>query len=294
MEKPDELLILKYDKLKEYLASLGSAVIAFSGGVDSAFLLFAASEALGENAAAVTVSSVFTPAREIAEAREFCGRYGIRGEIIRAEPLEDEVIAGNPPDRCYYCKKKIFTLIKDYAGKGGFSAVAEASNTDDDSDYRPGHRAIAELGVKSPLRECGFSKAEIRILSKHFGLPTWNKPSLACLATRIPYGDMITAEKLAMAEKAEDYLKEKGFGQLRVRIHGDIARIELEEKDIPRVLQGGLRREIYGEFKKTGFSYVTLDISGYRTGSMNEVLQKTPKKGDGPLSFLEEQLFTDD
>ena len=284
MDNPE--LLSKYNKLKEYLSSLGSLTVAFSGGVDSSFLLFASKDALGENVTAVTVTSEFVPQREIKEAAEFCREYGIRAVTLTARPLDNETVAANPADRCYHCKREIFGMIIDFSQKNGTGAVAEASNLDDNSDYRPGHRAIAELGVISPLRDAGFTKEEIRALSKHFGLPTWDKPALACLATRIPYGDRITAEKLAMAERAEDYLKEKGFGQLRVRIHGDIARIELEEKDIPRVLQGGLRREIYGEFKKTGFSYVTLDILGYRTGSMNEVLQKAVKTGDGSLSDI--------
>ncbi|MBR6702440.1 MAG: ATP-dependent sacrificial sulfur transferase LarE [Clostridia bacterium] len=270
----EELLLKKYEKLKEYLASLGSVIVAFSGGVDSTFLLFAAKEALGENAAALTVSSEFVPSREINEAREFCREHGIRAELLTAQPLKNEMIASNPPERCYYCKREIFELITDYASRSGFSAVAEASNTDDNSDYRPGHRAIAELGVKSPLRDNGFSKSEIRALSKRFGLPTWKKPSYACLATRIPYGDRLTPENLSMADRAEQFLIDRGFGQLRVRIHGNNARIELEEAEIPRFMQDEMRRTVYEEFRRIGFTYVSLDISGYRTGSMNDAIGK--------------------
>ncbi len=272
MDNPS--LLSKYDKLKEYLSSFGSLTVAFSGGVDSTFLLFAAKEALGEKTMAVTVSSEFTPAREINEAAEFCSKQGIRAETLTARPLDNETVAANPPDRCYHCKREIFGMIIDFSRKNGFGTVAEASNLDDNSDYRPGHRAIAELGVKSPLRETGFTKKEIRELSKHLGLPTWKKPSYACLATRIPYGDRITAEKLAMAEKAENFLRDNGFGQLRVRIHGDTARIELEEKDIPRLMQDDMREAVYAGFRETGFRYVSLDLKGYRTGSMNEGIGK--------------------
>ena len=271
MDNPE--LLSKYNKLKESLSSLGRLTVAFSGGVDSSFLLFASKDALGENVTAVTVTSEFVPQREIKEAAEFCREYGIRAVTLTARPLDNETVAANPADRCYHCKREIFGMIIDFSQKNGTGAVAEASNLDDNSDYRPGHRAIAELGVISPLRDAGFTKKEIRALSKHFGLPTWDKPALACLATRIPYGDRITAEKLAMAEKAEDFLRDNGFGQLRVRIHGDTARIELEEKDIPRLMQSDMRKTVYDRLRETGFRYVSLDLKGYRTGSMNEGIE---------------------
>lgn len=273
MDSIKNTLLLKYDKLKEQLASFGRIAVAFSGGVDSTFLLFAAKDALGENAAAVTVSSEFMPAREINEAVQFCEKNKIQIKTLTARPLGNETIAANPPERCYYCKREIFGLIIDYSKRNGFNTVAEASNLDDNSDYRPGHRAIAEFGVKSPLRDIGFTKSEIRALSKYLGLPTWKKPSYACLATRIPYGDRLTAEKLAMAGKAEQLLTDNGFGQLRVRIHGNIARIELEENDFARFLSSEMREKVNESFKKLGFSYITLDIAGYRTGSMNETIE---------------------
>ena len=268
-----EELLKKYDRLTEYLASFGSLAVAFSGGVDSAFLLYAAYDALGEKALAITAKAQSFPKREGDEAAEFCKDWGIRQVFVEFDEFSVEGFADNPPDRCYICKKALFTRMLEIAAEEGCTALTEGSNLDDNGDYRPGLRAIAELGVKSPLREIGFTKQEIRDLSEHFGLPTWNKQSFACLASRFPYGDRITDEKLEMVGRAEQLLLDLGFGQLRVRIHGDLARIELKPEDFDRFMAEKVRQQVYSEFKKYGFSYVALDILGYRTGSMNEKLE---------------------
>lgn len=271
-------LLKKYDELKKYLQSLGSAAIAFSGGVDSTFLLFAAHEALGENTAAVTVASRSFPARETEEAARFCTAHGIRSITVRSDELSIDGIRSNPKNRCYLCKKEIFRQIKKAAADAGMQEVTEGSNLDDNGDYRPGLAAVAELGVKSPLRHIGFTKAEIRELSHYLCLPTWNKPSYACLMSRFPYGEEITEEKLAMVDTAEQLLLDIGFSQMRVRIHGTIARIELLPTEFERMMQDDIRLKVYAALKEAGFSYVTLDLLGYRTGSMNETLTDEERK----------------
>lgn len=263
----------KYDALLSFLKSPGSAAIAFSGGVDSAFLLYAAKMALGENVTAITASSRSFPEREFREAKEFCENYKIRQELCFTDELKIEGFAENPPDRCYLCKREIFRNILALAEKNNIGFVAEGSNIDDCGDYRPGLQAIAELGVKSPLKETGFTKEDIRVLSRHFNLPTWNKQSFACLSTRFVYGETITEEKLTMVDRAEQLLIDLGFHQLRVRIHGMTARIEVMPDDFTKLVSDEIRNVITSEFKKIGFDYVTMDLTGYRTGSMNEVLK---------------------
>ena len=264
---------MKFEKLKALLKSYGSAAIAFSGGVDSTFLLHTAREVLKEQAVAVTVHMASFPKREMEEAAAFCQKENIRQIRFEINEMEIEGFCANPPDRCYHCKKEIFRNIREIARENKLQEVAEGSNMDDTGDYRPGMDAIAELGIRSPLKEAGFTKEEIRILSKKMGLPTWEKPSFACLASRIPYGDSITKEKLQRIEAAEDFLAEKGFRQLRVRVHGDLARIELLPEDISRMMEPDLRMETERCFRQLGFSYTTMDLKGYRTGSMNEVLK---------------------
>ena len=267
----DELL-MKYDKLKEYIASFKSAAVAFSSGVDSTFLLYAAKDALGQNVIAVTASSCSFPKRELNEAKTYCEQMGIRHFIVESEELDIEGFSHNPKNRCYLCKHELFEKILALAEKENINEVLEGSNLDDNGDYRPGLVAVSELNIKSPLRKIGFTKDEIRQLSKHLNIPTWNKKSFACLASRFPYGDLISREKLIMVDKAEQLLLDLGFHQVRVRIHNDLARIELEPKEFEKFMVEDIRKAVYHEFKKYGFSYIALDILGYRMGSMNEQL----------------------
>lgn len=270
----------KYQNLKENIAALGSAAVAFSGGVDSAFLLRVAHDVLGDHAIAVTASSCSFPERELREAKAFCEQNGITHIICKSEELNIEGFRQNPTNRCYLCKHELFGKIWKIARERGIHAVAEGSNLDDNGDYRPGLIAVKELGVKSPLREAGLNKEEIRLLSKALGLPTWNKQSFACLSSRFVYGETINEEKLAMVDKAEQMLLDMGFHQVRVRVHDRIARIEVMPDEIGKLIQDENRRKIYGTCKALGFTYVTLDLGGYRTGSMNETLtDKEQQKG---------------
>ena len=262
----------KLGLLKEYIASLESVAVAFSGGVDSTLLLKVAHDVLGDKAIAVTAKSVSFPERELNEAKTFCADNNIKQIICESEELEIEGFRDNPRNRCYLCKKELFTKILAIARENNIANVVEGSNLDDLGDYRPGLQAIEELGIKSPLRAAGLSKAEVRELSWELGLKTWDKPSFACLASRFVYGERITPEKLNMVGKAEDLLISLGFKQVRVRIQGDIARIEVLPEDFARIIQDDTRTKIYDTLKNLGFSYVTLDLKGYRTGSMNETL----------------------
>lgn len=262
----------KLEKLKEIIKGYKSVAIAFSSGVDSTFLLKVAHDVLGDQAIALTASSSFFPRRELKEARGFCEKESIQQYICEIEELEIPGFCQNPANRCYLCKKELFERFQAVANENHMSVLAEGSNRDDEGDYRPGLQAVAELGVKSPLREAGLTKQEIRDLSKELGLPTWEKPSFACLASRFVYGEEITREKLAMVEQAEQYLLDLGFYQARVRIHGTMARIEVLPEEIEKLLEKRTRLEITTRLKQYGFSYVTLDLKGYRTGSMNEVL----------------------
>lgn len=264
----------KLAKLEEYIRERGSLAIGFSGGVDSSFLLAVAHEVLGDNVIAVTGADASVPEREVNEAIAFCKERGIRHIICKVDPLQEEGYRNNSPDRCYFCKHGIFTEVKRIADEYGIKYMAEGSNMDDIGDYRPGLRAAAELSVKSPLREARLNKSEIRIISRAMGLPTWSKPAYACLASRFVYGEEITEKKLHMIDRAEQFLIEHGFFEERVRMHGNIARIEVPPVDITRLAADGVREEVYEELRKIGFLFVTLDLKGYRLGSMNATLQQ--------------------
>jgi uncharacterized protein len=271
----NEAIEAKYKKLKEIIADYGSLAVAFSGGVDSTFLLKTAHDVLGDRAIAVTARSCSFPERELKEAAAFCEQHGIRHFITDSEELDIEGFSENPLNRCYLCKNELFTKIGTIAEQEGLAAVAEGSNTDDEGDYRPGLQAVREQGVKSPLRASGLSKDDIRALSKEQGLPTWNKQSFACLASRFVYGETISETKLNMVDKAEQLLLDLGFTQVRVRVHGadgEQARIELLPAEFPKLMEEATRRTVTDRFSEIGFTYISLDLKGYRTGSMNETL----------------------
>lgn len=262
----------KLEALKKNIRNLGSAVVAFSGGVDSTFLLKVAHDVLGDNVIAVTATSSTYPKRELNEAKRYAKSIGARHIIIESEELDIKGYAQNPVNRCYYCKKELFSKLKNVAGENEIDYVLDGSNLDDTGDYRPGMEAAKELGVVSPLKEAELTKDDIRKFSKELGLPTWNKPSFACLSSRFPYGNEINSKKLKMVEDAEQFLLDLGFRQVRVRHHGQIARIEVSPEERSRFFDLDLMDKVGNRLKEIGFTYVTLDILGYKTGSMNAVL----------------------
>lgn len=265
-------LYQKKEHLESYLEELGSVVVAFSAGVDSTFLLKTAHDVLGDNVIAATARSHTFPQRELEAATEFCVKEGIEQVIFDSEELNLENFRHNPKNRCYLCKKELFSKIQRIAKERDIPWVVEGSNINDNGDYRPGHIAIRELDIKSPLREAEMTKDDIRQLSKELGLATWNKQSFACLASRFVYGELITEEKLSMVDQAEQFLLDCGFRQVRIRIHDNLARIEIAPQEFSHLFQNGLAEEINQYCRKIGFTYVTLDLGGYQMGSMNRQL----------------------
>ncbi|MFV0517066.1 MAG: ATP-dependent sacrificial sulfur transferase LarE [Aminipila sp.] len=268
----NENLYNKYEELKSYLKSFDTLAIAFSGGVDSTFLLYAANEAMNGKVTAITAKSNLFPDREYRESVRFAKQYANKHIVYEVDELGVKGFEENPPNRCYLCKQHIFQEMIQLASKQNIKFLAEGSNMDDMGDYRPGLKAIEELNVLSPLRTAGLYKQEIRMLSKEFGLETWNKPSFACLASRFVYGEKITKEKLEMVGNAEQYLLDLGFNQVRVRIHDELARIEIEECEMEKIMIPQIIKSVNNKLKALGFKYVSLDLQGYRTGSMNELL----------------------
>ncbi|MGD8539443.1 MAG: ATP-dependent sacrificial sulfur transferase LarE [Candidatus Aminicenantes bacterium] len=262
----------KFDELKVLLKKMGSALVAFSGGVDSTFLVKIAQDVLKDRIFAVIASSESYPKSETLGAIELAKEMGIPHMVIRTRELENPDFSHNPPKRCYHCKMELFSRLQKIAEEKGLSFVLDGSNFDDIGDYRPGLQACEELGIRSPLREVKLKKEEIRILSKKKALPTWNKPSLACLASRFPYNSAIDKASLEQVAKAEEYLWSLGFSQVRVRHHGPVARVEVDAEGVQRLFEPSLRAKIVTNLKQLGYSYVTMDLAGYRTGSMNEPL----------------------
>lgn len=273
---PDRIsLKRKAKKLEEIIVSLKKVVIAYSGGVDSTFLLKMCKETLGDRVIAVTALSETIPHKEVETAKRLAKEIGVNHEIIRVEPLKNHDFVANPPERCYYCKYELHRRLKKIAEREGASFVVEGTNSDDVNDFRPGQKAAAELGVRSPLLEAGLTKKDIRMLSQYQQLPTWDKPSMACLASRFPYGHRITAEKLKRVEEAEEFIRNLGPKHVRVRLHDDnTARIEVDPEEIDRLLGSETRFYIVNKLQDLGFIYVTVDLKGYQTGSVNELLKE--------------------
>lgn len=263
----------KLANLKKILSRMKSVLVAFSGGVDSTFLLKVACEVLKDKVVAVTANSETYPISELEEAKKRAQEFGVKHIIIHTEELSQEEFVNNTPRRCYFCKKELFSKLKEIAKEKSLNCVVDASNYDDIADFRPGREAAKELGIRSPLEEANLTKEDIRSLFYRMKLPTWNKPSLACLASRIPYQTRISKEKLKRIAEGEKFLRELGMRQVRLRDHGDIARIEIAKEEMFLFLKENLLKQIIDRLKKLGYTYITLDLEGYRTGSMNEILK---------------------
>ncbi|MDA8233603.1 MAG: ATP-dependent sacrificial sulfur transferase LarE [Clostridia bacterium] len=270
----------KLPLLQKRLKQMGSVIIAFSGGVDSSFLLRAAKEQLGNKVLAVTAVSETYPRQELLFAEKLAASLGVHWMELETDELSNPNFFSNPPERCYYCKQELFSKLVALARDMGYGYILDGANADDTTDFRPGIKAGKELGIISPLKEAGLTKEEIRSLSRLWGLPSWDKPSQACLSSRFPYGHRITIEKLKQVEEGEDFLRSIGFRQLRVRHHGEIARIELAIADLAKITDSLQRKQIVDHFKNLGFTYITLDLAGFRSGSMNEVLPVSITQGE--------------
>ena len=276
--KLDKLLEKKLKNLRDYLVKLESAVVAFSGGVDSTFLLKVASDVIKDNLIAVTADSASFPKTELESAKKIATLLNVKHIVIKTNEMHDKKFVINDNNRCYHCKNELFKLISELANKINYKNILDGSNYEDINDYRPGMTAAKEWNVLSPLKETGFKKNDVRILSKEFGLPTWNKPSFACLASRIPYGTKITEELLEKIDRAESVIRSEGFNQVRVRHHGSIARIELAIENFNKILNHNVKNNIINQLKELGYLYVTLDLEGYKTGSINKAIAKNKNK----------------
>ncbi|MCC7174124.1 MAG: ATP-dependent sacrificial sulfur transferase LarE [Bryobacterales bacterium] len=264
----------KEEKLFTILRGLGRVIVAYSGGTDSAYLAWAAGQALGDHALAVTADSASVPESHKRDAEEFARIFGLRHEYVKSYEFENPLYSANNPDRCYHCKDELFARLEQLGRERGIEHIVYGVNVDDLGDYRPGQNAAASHDVKAPLVDAGLRKAEIRELSRRAGLPTWNRPAAACLSSRIPYGTPVTVETIKKVERGEEAVKALGFRQFRVRYHGDLVRLEISPAEMPRALTTEMAGEFTSIFKALGFLYVTLDLQGYRQGALNEALKK--------------------